>query len=48
VGINAGTEITTGDNNIDIGNNGVPGDSGPIRIGDVQTATYIAGISGAK
>src|SRR5262249_11120669 len=40
---------TTGRNNIDIGNAGVADESNTIRIGTVgtQTATYIAGISGA-
>jgi predicted ribosome quality control (RQC) complex YloA/Tae2 family protein len=38
-----------GDNNVDIGNLGVPAESKTIRIGEpgVHTATYIAGISGA-
>jgi hypothetical protein len=40
--------LTAGNNNIDIGNEGVADESNTIRIGDeaVQTATYIAGISG--
>src|SRR5262249_25567215 len=38
--------VTTGDNNIDIGNQGVGGESNTIRIGSDQTATFIAGISG--
>ncbi len=42
----AGFNLTTGNNNIDIGNQGVAGESGTIRIGDTQTATYIAGIFG--
>jgi len=48
LGINAGFFLTTGDNNIDIGNSGAPGESTTIRIGDqgTQTATFIAGISG--
>jgi hypothetical protein len=42
---------TTGDNNIDIGNYGVPGESNTIRIGGdtglgSQTATFIAGVFG--
>ena len=46
IGDEAGSNIT-GSNNIDIGNNGVAGDSSTIRIGDPsQTATYIAGIAG--
>ena len=49
VGLSAGRSLTTGDNNIDIGNRGVTGESNTIRIGTVgaQSATYIAGISGA-
>jgi uncharacterized coiled-coil protein SlyX len=48
LGILAGENLTTGDNNIDIGNNGVGTDSNTIRIGTVgtQTATYVAGIFG--
>ena len=46
IGDEAGSNIT-GSNNIDIGNNGVAGDSSTIRIGDPsQTATYIVGIAG--
>src|SRR4029453_19203339 len=49
LGFRAGSDLTTGDNNIDIGNPGVAGESSTVRIGRVgdQTATYIAGISGA-
>src|SRR4029453_18545142 len=49
VGSNAGLTLTTGDNNIDIGNEGVADEANTIRIGtkDTQTATFIAGISGA-
>jgi hypothetical protein len=45
----AGDLLTTGDNNIDIGNEGVPDEANHIRIGTVgtQTATFIAGIHGA-
>jgi Chaperone of endosialidase len=47
LGAGAGTFITTGNNNIDIGNLvGVTGDSATIRIGNVQTRTFIAGING--
>ena len=48
VGLLAGYYIT-GNNNIDIGNQGVTGESGTIRIGTSgsQTNTYIAGVSGA-
>src|SRR4029077_14230527 len=42
----AGDQITTGDDNIDIGNNGQFPDSRTIRIGQVQTRTFIAGIRG--
>jgi hypothetical protein len=38
--------LTGGSNNIDIGSQGVSGESNTIRIGDGQTATYIAGIYG--
>ena len=47
LGFVAGENLTTGSNNIDIGNGGVAGESNTIRIGDAQSATYIAGISGA-
>ena len=49
LGWNAGRDLTTGNNNIDIFNTGEVGDDGTIRIGStsLQTATYIAGISGA-
>jgi Chaperone of endosialidase len=49
VGIEAGQNLTAGNNNIDIGNEGLAGDSGTIRIGDPSSATacFIAGINGA-
>jgi trimeric autotransporter adhesin len=49
LGDNAGFNLTTGSNNIEIGNKGVAGEANTIRIGKqgTQTATYIAGISGA-
>src|SRR5437667_578426 len=47
LGANAGFHLTTGNNNIDIANRGVAGESNTIRIGKTHTATYIAGISGA-
>ena len=49
IGFAAAGELITGNNNIDIGHNGVGAESNTIRIGDpaIQTATYIAGISGA-
>src|SRR5215470_15461916 len=43
----AGGRLTNGDNNIDIGNYGQRSDSDTIRVGHTQTATFIAGISGA-
>jgi len=48
LGFQAGQNLTTGDNNIDIGNPGVSGEAGVIRIGTpgTQTATFIAGIRG--
>src|SRR5438093_4121294 len=57
LGFSAGDNLTTGSNNIDIGNYNSPccsssdvaGESNTIRIGypGLQTATYIAGINGA-
>jgi hypothetical protein len=46
LGAFAGFAITVGDLNIDIGNLGFAGEANTIRIGDVQNATYVAGISG--
>jgi len=45
VGLNAGSGVFSGSSNIDIGNNGA-NESSTIRIGNGQTNTYIAGISG--
>jgi uncharacterized coiled-coil protein SlyX len=49
IGAFAGADLTTGDDNIDIGNLGVGNESNTIRIGTTgkQTRTVIAGISGA-
>jgi len=49
VGFSAGTNLTTGNNNIDIGNAGVAGDANKIRIGKqgTQTGTFVAGIFGS-
>jgi len=49
LGYGAGAALTTGSSNIDIGAAGAAGESGKIRIGTAgtQTATFIAGISGA-
>jgi hypothetical protein len=46
IGVEAGFYITTGSNNIEIGNQGATADADTIRIGTegTQTATYIAGI----
>ncbi|MDQ3116850.1 MAG: tail fiber domain-containing protein [Verrucomicrobiota bacterium] len=46
LGANAGQNVSFGSYNIDIGNAGVAGESGVIRIGteEQQTATFIAGI----
>ena len=48
LGSGAGSNLTVGNNNIDIGNRGVTGESNAIRIGTqgTQTTTYVAGISG--
>jgi uncharacterized coiled-coil protein SlyX len=49
LGNGAGDNLDTGSNNIDIGNEGVGGESSKIRIGveGTQTATFIAGIANA-
>jgi hypothetical protein len=45
IGANAGSSVAAGDRNIYLGHDGLPGDSGVIRIGDAsQTATYVAGV----
>jgi len=47
LGYNAGASLTNGNYNIDIGNPGVAGESGTVRIGTVkQTKTFIAAIYG--
>ena len=48
LGINAGFNLTEGDNNIYIGNEGAAKESDTIRIGDpaTQTATFVAGVVG--
>ena len=46
--LSGGAQLTTGNNNIDIGNEGVAGENGTIRIGRAnQVRTFIAGISGS-
>jgi hypothetical protein len=49
LGHGGGGNLTTGDNNIDIGNFGVAAESNTIRIGKqgIQTRTFVAGINGA-
>jgi trimeric autotransporter adhesin len=47
LGQGAGSRLTTGDSNIDIGAFGFPGESATIRIGEGQTKTFIDGIRGA-
>jgi hypothetical protein len=47
LGVAAGSNLTTGDSNIDIGNNGVAGESNTIRIGgNSQNRALIAGTRG--
>ena len=48
LGTSAGANLTTGSNNIDIGNAGVAAEANTIRIGmaRIQTRTFIAGVSG--
>src|SRR4029077_19989630 len=47
LGANAGINLTTGDDNIDIGNSGVAAESSMIRIGDpaVHAGIFLAGIT---
>jgi len=44
LGARAGDKLTTGSNNIDIGNVGVAGESDTIRIGNTQTRAFLAGV----
>ena len=46
LGYQAGANLVTGSSNIMIGNQGTAGDGGTIRMGDVQTKTFVAGIRG--
>jgi len=46
LGFNAGSNLTMGNNNIDIGAPSVAGEARTIRIGVTQTRTFVAGISG--
>ena len=46
MGFAAGDGLTTGATTLTLATSGVAGESGIIRIGGLQTATYIAGIAG--
>lgn len=46
LGYFAGSLISSGSNNIDIGNSAPGNESDTIRIGNTQTAAYLAGVSG--
>ena len=46
IGHRAGFNLTTGSQNIYIDNMGVSGDSQTIRLGEVQTKTFVAGVRG--
>ena len=46
LGFFAGQFISTGSNNIDIGNSAPGNESDTIRIGNTQTAAFLAGVSG--
>lgn len=47
IGVDAGENVTTGTENIDIDNPGSPSDSFTTRIGNSQTKAFMAGIYGA-
>src|SRR5262245_61240332 len=48
LGYESGRNVTIGSDNIDIGNGGIAGDGGTIRIGNLnQKKTFIAGVHGA-
>ncbi len=46
LGYFAGSNISSGSNNIDIGNSAPGNESDTIRIGNTQTAAFLAGVSG--
>ena len=48
VGAGAGSSLTSGNYNIDLGNKGVAGDASTVRLGTApfQTNVYVAGVSG--
>jgi len=47
IGASAGSNLTSGSNNIYLGNSGESTESKTMRLGSVQTRTFIAGIYGA-
>src|SRR5262249_35765116 len=47
IGINAGANLTGGDNNIYVGSDAPDDESATMRLGSVQTSTFLAGIVGA-
>src|SRR5438045_1401888 len=48
LGYLSGRNLTSGDNNIDIGNESVAGESSTVRIGSAtQVRTFISGVSGS-
>jgi len=46
LGYNAGFHLTSGDKNIYLGNTGVTSESTTMRLGSVQTRTFIVGVAG--
>ena len=48
LGPEAGKNLTTGSNNVDISATGLAAESNTIRIGGVQTAAFLAGVSGVS
>ena len=46
IGSSAGASLTSGDKNIYVGNKGKSTESNTIRVGQAQTRTFIAGVSG--
>src|SRR5262249_5106390 len=46
IGFNAGFHLSSGDKNIYLGNTGVASESTTMRLGSVQTRTFITGIAG--
>jgi hypothetical protein len=46
VGVNAGANLTNGNANIYLGNTGTAAESSTMRLGQIQTRTFIAGVFG--